>query len=110
MDKRGFLRVLVAATLAAALLSGCSSVKNLFGGRNKDKAGEPVKLVDFAATANVNRLWSVSVGKGEGRLGIGQQPAEWVYYLPLPPLFLLIFSGLDMFFRPYFRRRGGAAG
>jgi len=75
MDKRGFLRVLVAATLAAALLSGCSSVKNLFGGRNKDKAGEPVKLVDFAATANVNRLWSVSVGKGEGRLGIGQQPA-----------------------------------
>lgn len=43
-------------------------------------------------------------------LGIGQQPAEWVYYLPLPPLFLLIFSGLYMFFRPYLRKRGGAAG
>ena len=41
-------------------------------------------------------------------LGAGQQPAEWVYYLPLPPLFLLIFSGLYMFFRPYFRKRGGA--
>ncbi len=41
-------------------------------------------------------------------LGVGQQPAEWAYYLPLPPLFLLIFSGLYMFFRPYFRKGGGA--
>jgi len=38
-------------------------------------------------------------------LGAGQEPAQWVYYLPLPPLFLLIFSGLYMFFRPYFRTR-----
>ena len=43
-------------------------------------------------------------------LGVGQEPAQWVYYLPLPPLFLLMFSGLYMFFRPYFRKRGGAAG
>ncbi|MBJ7439799.1 MAG: hypothetical protein JHD35_12340 [Sphingopyxis sp.] len=43
-------------------------------------------------------------------LGLGHQPVEWVYYLPLPPLFLLIFSGLYMFFRPYFRKRGSAAG
>lgn len=43
-------------------------------------------------------------------LGAGQEPAQWVYYLPLPPLFLLIFSGLYMFFWPYFRKRGGAAG
>ncbi|WP_137753146.1 hypothetical protein [Sphingopyxis sp. L1A2A] len=42
-------------------------------------------------------------------LGLGHQPVEWVYYLPLPPLFLLIFSGLYMFFRPYFRKRGSAA-
>ena len=75
MDKRGFLRVMVAATLATAMLSGCSSVKNLFGGRNKDKTGEPAKLVDFTASAKVNKLWSVSAGKGEDRLGIGQQPA-----------------------------------
>ncbi|TLX22345.1 outer membrane protein assembly factor BamB [Thermomonas fusca] len=75
MDKRGFLRVMVAATLATVMLSGCSSVKNLFGGRNKDKTGEPAKLVDFTASAKVNKLWSVSVGKGEDRLGIGQQPA-----------------------------------
>ncbi len=43
-------------------------------------------------------------------LGAGQEPSQWVYYLPLPPLFLLIFSGLYMFFRPYFRKRGSAAG
>lgn len=43
-------------------------------------------------------------------LGLGHQPVEWVYYLPLPPLFLLIFSGLYMFFRPYFRKRSSAAG
>lgn len=43
-------------------------------------------------------------------LGLGHQPVEWVYYLPLPPLFLLMFSGLYMFFRPYFRKRGSVAG
>jgi membrane protein CcdC involved in cytochrome C biogenesis len=37
-------------------------------------------------------------------LGAGREPAEWVYYLPLPPLFLLMVSGLYMFFRPYFRK------
>lgn len=75
MGKRGFLRAMVAATLAVAVLSGCSSVKNLFGGRNKDKTGEPAKLVDFTPTANVKRLWAATVGKGEERLGIGQHPA-----------------------------------
>lgn len=43
-------------------------------------------------------------------LGLGHQPVEWVYYLPLPPLFLLMLTGLTMFFRPYFRKRRGAAG
>lgn len=41
-------------------------------------------------------------------LGLGREPVEWVYYLPLPPLFLLTFSGLYMFFRPYFRKRDSA--
>jgi ABC-type polysaccharide/polyol phosphate export permease len=30
-----------------------------------------------------------------------EQPAEWVYYLPLPPLFLLLFTGLYLFVLPY---------
>ena len=37
-------------------------------------------------------------------LGLGHQPVEWVYYLPLPPLAFLLVTGLYMFFRPYFRR------
>lgn len=34
-------------------------------------------------------------------LGFGRQPAQWVYFLPLFPLALLVLSGLYMFFLPY---------
>ena len=34
-------------------------------------------------------------------------PPAWVTYSPLPPLFLLLFSGLYLFILPY-TRRGGA--
>ena len=34
----------------------------------------------------------------------------WLYYLPLVPLFLLMFSGLYLFVQPYLGRRGAAAG
>lgn len=37
-------------------------------------------------------------------LGLGYQ-ADWLYYLPLPPLFLLMFSGLYLFAMPYMARR-----
>ena len=40
-------------------------------------------------------------------LGIGSEPAQWVYFLPLPPLFLLMFTGLYMFVLPYVARRRG---
>ena len=45
-------------------------------------------------------------------LGLGKQPL-WLVYSPLPPLFLLLFSGLYMFVLPYTagrrgRRRHGA--
>ena len=42
-------------------------------------------------------------------MGLGK-PAPWVVYSPLPPLFLLIFTGLYMFVRPYVARRRGARG
>lgn len=74
MDKRRFVQAFAAATVAVAMLSGCSSIKNMFGGRNKDKTGEPAKLVDFTPTVTVKRLWTASVGKGEKNLGIGQYP------------------------------------
>jgi hypothetical protein len=35
------------------------------------------------------------------------QPPSWVVYLPLPPLFLLLFSGLYMFVLPYAAKRRG---
>lgn len=38
-------------------------------------------------------------------LGLGTEPASWVYFLPLPPLALLMLSGLYMFFLPYAARR-----
>lgn len=31
-------------------------------------------------------------------------PAEWVFYLPLLPLFLLMASGIYLFLRPYLRK------
>jgi len=34
-------------------------------------------------------------------LGIGKQPADWVYFLPLFPLALLVLTGLYMFVLPY---------
>ena len=41
-------------------------------------------------------------------LGAGREPAQWVYFLPLFPLFLLMLTGLYMFFLPYVARRRGA--
>jgi hypothetical protein len=38
------------------------------------------------------------------------QPPSWVVYSPLPPLFLLMFSGLYMFVLPYVAKRRGARG
>jgi hypothetical protein len=48
-----------------------------------------------------------------GALGLGEEPAEWVYFLPLFPLALLLLTGLYMFALPYAakwrsaRRAGG---
>ena len=37
-------------------------------------------------------------------------PPSWVVYAPLPPLFLLMFSGLYMFVLPYAAKRRGGRG
>ena len=36
------------------------------------------------------------------------EPPAWITYSPLPPLFLLLFSGLYMFVLPYTRGRNAA--
>lgn len=38
-------------------------------------------------------------------LGLGIEPAEWVYFLPLPPLALMVVTGLYLFFLPYAANR-----
>ncbi|MEU5553007.1 MULTISPECIES: hypothetical protein [unclassified Micromonospora] len=38
-----------------------------------------------------------------------QEPAEWVFFLPLPPLFLLLVTGLYLFALPYAARRRAAS-
>ena len=37
-----------------------------------------------------------------------EKPVVWMSYLPLPPLFLLLFSGLYLFALPYVTRRRSA--
>lgn len=37
--------------------------------------------------------------------GQGKQPPAWVVYAPLPPLFLLLFTGLYLFVLPYAAKR-----
>lgn len=40
-------------------------------------------------------------------LSSGQQPPPWITYAPLPPLFLLLFTGLYLFVLPYVARWRG---
>lgn len=69
------LRLVAGAALAVLLLGGCTTVKNLFDGRGKDKSLEPTPLVQITPSVNVARLWSASIGGGEKSLGMGQHPA-----------------------------------
>jgi hypothetical protein len=45
-----------------------------------------------------------------GMLGVGQEPAQWVYFLPLFPLALLMLTGLYLFVLPYLARRSARNG
>ena len=51
-------------------------------------------------------VFTVTVIIDFGALGRGNPPV-WIFYLPLPPLFLLMFSGLYMFFLPHVARWRG---
>lgn len=37
--------------------------------------------------------------------GLGKQPAQWVYFVPLLPLAFLALTGLYMFVLPYLAKR-----
>ena len=59
----------------------------------------------------VSIIFTVTVIANFVALSRGEPPA-WITYSPLPPLFLLLFTGLYLFVLPYLRRRaeGRAAG
>jgi outer membrane protein assembly factor BamB len=74
VESRSSLRLLATTVLAVSLLTGCTTVKNLFDGRGKDTSKDPTPLVQIATTASVSQLWSASVGKGDERKGVAQRP------------------------------------
>lgn len=66
------VRAVLAASLAFSL-AGCGTVRGWFDGGD-DAPTEPAALAEFAPTATVQRLWSIDLGEGEGRLGVRQGP------------------------------------
>ena len=55
----------------------------------------------------VSVIFTLTVIANFVTMAFGQPPA-YVVYSPLPPLFLLLFSGLYMFALPYMGKRRGA--
>lgn len=76
MRNTNMIRPLVAAGLMVAVLSGCSTVKGWFAGKDAaaKKAAEPAELVDFQATAHPSKIWSTGLGDGERKIGARQAP------------------------------------
>ncbi|MCD9087363.1 outer membrane protein assembly factor BamB [Stenotrophomonas sp. SY1] len=70
------LKHVAGVVLVAMTLTGCSTVKGWFAGKDAEakKALEPAELVKFEPTLTVNKIWSANVGKGEGRIGLRQAP------------------------------------
>ena len=52
-------------------------------------------------------LFTLTVIANFAAMALGEPP-PWVVYAPLPPLFLLLASGLYMFALPYAARRRGS--
>lgn len=71
-----YKRIAIVA-LVGLSLTGCASMKDWFSSdkAKAKKALEPAELVKFESSVQLQRLWSTSVGKGEGRIGVGQGPA-----------------------------------
>lgn len=70
-------RPAMVAGLLVLALSGCSTMKGWFAGKDAaaKKAAEPAELVDFEATVHPSKIWSANLGDGERRIGARQAPA-----------------------------------
>lgn len=53
-------------------------------------------------------IFTLAVMSNFVAIGLGVH-AEWIGFLALPPLFLLLFSGLSLFALPYLQRRRSKA-
>ena len=54
-------------------------------------------------------VFAVVVAAIFAMLGVGMVPAQWIYFLPLPPLFILLATGLWLFALPYLAKSRRAA-
>lgn len=61
------------ALVLALALPGCATVRGWFS--SSDDAAGPAELTDITTTVDVSQQWSRSIGGGERRLGLRQQPA-----------------------------------
>jgi len=52
----------------------------------------------------ISLFFTLAVAANFAAMAVGEPP-EWIVYMPLPPLFLLLFSGLYLFALPYVQRR-----
>jgi hypothetical protein len=52
----------------------------------------------------ISVFFTLAVAANFATMAVGEPPA-WIVYMPLPPLFLLLFSGLYLFVLPYVHRR-----
>ena len=69
------LRRILILAMIVAIAPGCSTVKGWFGSSTKSKVNQPTELVKVASPIPITKLWSVSLGDGEGRLWLRQRPA-----------------------------------
>jgi hypothetical protein len=79
--------------MPVALRSGMSSQEVLLNRNNWIRQIHRWLSIIFTATVIAN---FVAIGLGK--------PPSWVVYTPLPPLFLLLFTGLYLFALPYAAR------
>jgi outer membrane protein assembly factor BamB len=63
----------VVFAIVLTVLTGCSTISNIFK-TNKEKELAPSPLVELTNPIAIKKLWSVSVGEGEGILGFRQKP------------------------------------
>lgn len=66
----------IVALATVSLLAGCGWINRVFQREGASrKAGEPAALTRFEPSAEADRLWSHSLGKGENKLWLRQPPA-----------------------------------